>query len=525
MSNKQKMEKFIVISLLFFLLWSRIFIINLRTIENNLPSYNITSVSHKIKSYLSPPFPFPMNNHLRYYIVCSPIIILSDEDWENYSFPGSGTADNPYLVEGYNITTNNPYGIMIKNTTRCFTIRHCFINGASESAIFVSNVSLSIVQIHNNILKSSVAISIEYCSQIRIVENNATGIFAISSEDIFISNNICSGVVWVMNSQKIIISSNYCLNDLWETGGIFVKQSSSVLIERNNVSSNELGGIYCQDSEYITVKENFCLNNTYHGGICFINVTRSSILDNICIDNKQENIKIRNCTTITITNNTSANTQRFHHWFGDIVGWGILITNDIDEDCSDIIIEQNECVNNTYGIALLHCNGTIIVRNNFVWNCYKAGIELYNLNNSAITYNTLFRNIYGVYIAYDIYYNTIEGYVERICYNNTVHHNNFIENNLNGSSQAYDAGINNTWYDPQTLEGNYWSDWNGTGVYAIDGPANSFDPYPLPSSVIYIPPSSYSLFHYWWFDLSLLLSSFILISSTFIAFRRLKIFQ
>ncbi|UJG41275.1 MAG: thrombospondin type 3 repeat-containing protein [Candidatus Heimdallarchaeum aukensis] len=55
--------------------------------------------------------------------------------------------------------------------------------------------------------------------------------------------------------------------------------------------------------------------------------------------------------------------------------------------------------------------------------------------------------------------------------------NIIIKNNLGGSSQAYDEGTNNKFYSGST--GNYWYDWNGTGVYPIDGSANNFDPYPM----------------------------------------------
>jgi hypothetical protein len=76
--------------------------------------------------------------------------------------------------------------------------------------------------------------------------------------------------------------------------------------------------------------------------------------------------------------------------------------------------------------------------------------------------------------------NSIYGlYIDSESDNNTVHHNSFIDNNLGGSSQAFDDGTNNTWFDESTLEGNYYSDYSGVGNYSIDGNANSSDTYPL----------------------------------------------
>ena len=62
---------------------------------------------------------------------------------------------------------------------------------------------------------------------------------------------------------------------------------------------------------------------------------------------------------------------------------------------------------------------------------------------------------------------------------NTIHHNNFVDNNPSGTSQAYDGGTKNVWFDSQNLEGNYWSDWSGTGSYSIDGYGGTVDSYPL----------------------------------------------
>lgn len=102
------------------------------------------------------------------------------------------------------------------------------------------------------------------------------------------------------------------------------------------------------------------------------------------------------------------------------------------------------------------------------------GISLANSNFCVITYNLLENNkAFGVFLDSD-------------SDDNIIHHNNFIDNNLDdilvgifdGFSQAFDHGTDNTWYDTETLIGNYWSDWSGTGSYVIDGLADASDPYP-----------------------------------------------
>jgi len=139
---------------------------------------------------------------------------------------------------------------------------------------------------------------------------------------------------------------------------------------------------------------------------------------------------------------------------------------------------NNTCNNNNIGI-LLRYSGRFTINNNTCNNNDNFGIGLYISDYCVVTYNLLQENKgYGVYSSYgsDI---------------NIIHHNNFVDNNLEGTShtgtsQAYDDGGNNYWYDTATLEGNYWSDWSGTGNYSIDGYTDSVDLYPLDEPAEYI---------------------------------------
>lgn len=132
-------------------------------------------------------------------------------------------------------------------------------------------------------------------------------------------------------------------------------------------------------------------------------------------------------------------------------------------------ILENTVINNTdYGMFLIASALVKIKGNEVITNAY--GIYLLNTtSNSSIECNLLQDNFkYGVHIGW-------------VSDNNRIHHNNFVRNNP-GNSQAFDASTYNAWYDPVNLEGNYWSDWIGSGGYAIAGGA-SVDPHPLPNPV------------------------------------------
>lgn len=79
-----------------------------------------------------------------------PIYIYGDDDftWENGVVGGSGTPEDPYIIEGWIIDTlNYDYGIYISNTTAHFVIRNCLVRYPQEKAgIFLSAVKNGVIE-------------------------------------------------------------------------------------------------------------------------------------------------------------------------------------------------------------------------------------------------------------------------------------------------------------------------------------------------------------------------------------------
>ncbi|HDJ25985.1 MAG TPA: hypothetical protein ENF34_01550, partial [Candidatus Bathyarchaeota archaeon] len=63
------------------------------------------------------------------YTERGPIEIYGDEDFtsENGVVGGSGTPDDPYIIEGWEISADEQTGIFITETTKYFIIRNCHI--------------------------------------------------------------------------------------------------------------------------------------------------------------------------------------------------------------------------------------------------------------------------------------------------------------------------------------------------------------------------------------------------------------
>lgn len=73
------------------------------------------------------------------YEAHDPILITSDADFVNQSWPGSGTLEDPYVIEGLSISVSHDQGycIEIKNVQSHFVVRNCFLYGTSYTSAIV----------------------------------------------------------------------------------------------------------------------------------------------------------------------------------------------------------------------------------------------------------------------------------------------------------------------------------------------------------------------------------------------------
>ena len=156
---------------------------------------------------------------------------------------------------------------------------------------------------------------------------------------------------------------------------------------------------------------------------------------------------------------------------------GTHVYNSNNNTISNCIISNN----NRFGIRINYSSGNII-RGNIVKN-NEIGIGL-DCNDSIVADNIISNNT-GIGI--------LQGYASG---NNTVYHNNFVNNTL----QARDA-YDNTWDNGYPSGGNYWSDfdepsegaWDNDSDGIVDAPYNisggsSQDRYPLINPLDFIPP-------------------------------------
>lgn len=155
-------------------------------------------------------------------------------------------------------------------------------------------------------------------------------------------------------------------------------------------------------------------------------------------------------------------------------GLGAGISVQYTEGCK---IQNNTCTNFGTGIYLRSTLNCDMKFNNASYNT-QNGIAIRASNFMFISFNHFEDNSqHGLAIISASSFSFI-------------HHNTFIDNSKESiytitddrtgttESQGYDEGNQNMWHDASTGHGNWWSDWDGVGVYEIDGSANSIDLYP-----------------------------------------------
>jgi len=141
---------------------------------------------------------------------------------------GSGTENDPYIIENWVISAENDNGISIRNTTAYFVIRNCVVENGSSSynnGIYLDNVKNG---------------RVENCT----FKNNGEGIFLWDSDNNTISNNICvnndRGIHLGYYSDNNTLDNNTCENN-WR--GISIGPWSNYNILENNTCSNNFYGI------------------------------------------------------------------------------------------------------------------------------------------------------------------------------------------------------------------------------------------------------------------------------------------
>ena len=434
------------------------------------------------------------------YTPHAPIYIYGNENFTaaNGVTGGNGTVSNPYVIEGWEISASGLDGIGIWFSDAHFIIRdvHVHSGGSSYSGInlrSVANGSINNVNVSNNEYGMEAALGKNISITNTTAMSNARwGIGLTNSNDCFLYGNSAT-----FNDMGILLTGddNFVANNnaSWNREGLEVSGSDNTAINNVAVSNSETG-IYLDGKESVISRS----NASWNGEGFRLSGSNMTIRNNVAYSNIEDGISLYFASDSMASNNTAlfnggggiGLTYSHRNIIVDNVvtdnSWGIGLSISYDN-----LVLRNLVVGNPVGISLgdSHRNtvahnyieGVItgvrllqadrnLIANNTV-SGHEYGITIGDSHNSTVIYNIVSDNKWGVQITRwysqhntiafnDILSNLYEAVFLHHCRNNTVHHNNIIDNGM----QAYDNYVNNTWDDGYPSGGNYWSVYSGVDL-------------------------------------------------------------
>lgn len=283
------------------------------------------------------------------------------------------------------------------------------------------------------------------------------------------SNNITKGVqngAYFQGSEGFVIDNKIIENgDYWSgTGnGVWVDNFDDSFILFNTITLNGLTGLIIEDCDNLEVSLNDISINEYGIQLYSLSPNPTTQL-NISLNSLTKNFE---CGIST----SRPNSVYFRHSATDIT-------------IQDNILEEN--YKTAIFVDLLKDSS---IFHNYIYNNGEEGILINRTRGTSgvdIYDNIVIDNKYGIYaMDDDLDKNEIGNPYTGTA---TVYHNIFWSNSI---AQGYDDSAQTTdtvWYNPSTLEGNFWSDASGDdddedglidGGYTLSGPSAGQDSYAI----------------------------------------------
>ncbi len=275
---------------------------------------------------------------------------------------------------------------------------------------------------------------------------------------------------------------------------LVINKSLALIGENANntiIDGTHKGDVVNIAADNVVVSRFTIINSKNQGGCAGVNsynIKNCSIRENNILSNWR-GIWLYNCTNNIIHGNSIINTTEslaiWIHYSNSTVISSNIVTNNpagvyLYYSDNNVVRRNSITDNNYYGLTLQDSKGNLIIENVIANNSEWNGIALWDSSHNTVAANNISNNPYGLRFGFSS--------------NNTIYHNNFINNVI----QAYDTYREynsepsiNSWDNDYPSGGNYWSNYeeeypdaaelDGSGIwdtpYVID--ENNQDNYPL----------------------------------------------
>lgn len=304
-----------------------------------------------------------------------PIRIDDNASFAEYAaeerWPGNGSKNNPYIIEGYEIDGGGyGYCIYIGNTSCHFEIRNCKLYNASGryKEPYYTNSGLILYNVTNGTISET------------LMDKNADyGIYMeMSRYNLINYSNISTSKngIYLLNSMN----NTFCYNEIYnQKRGVCLDLSHYNNISNNKVTSNEWDGIALYSSSYNLLENNIIVDNEYDGIFVF-NSTYNKLEKNVISDNTA-GIHMEKSDYNWITFNKLRRNRKPSLRFP--YSSGLSASNSHNNT-----IHSNYIIYNRYGLHLKSSNNNSIFNNYFNNSLYNAvdkdGYNRWNLSEDEI---------------------------------------------------------------------------------------------------------------------------------------------
>lgn len=265
------------------------------------------------------------NSAVPHYETHESIVIKSDADFVTLGFPGDGSPENPYIIEGLNITSSMTPLIQIGHTTVYFHMRNNFLNGLTSEGHIPEGIHLSYVShgtIASNIITNcTVGILIEHSKEIIVSHNTVSNIrlgmiFSYSEYNIISHNTIFNsrlcGIYLSKSGNNTAIhnivsnTSSIFGNNLRPFGpvpygtGFYLAISGNNTVSNNTISNNSGDGLHQWNSGDTIISYNTVLSNGGTGIFIEMESDNNGLSNNTVSNNGETGIYLRNSKQNTV---------------------------------------------------------------------------------------------------------------------------------------------------------------------------------------------------------------------------------
>lgn len=401
----------------------------------------------------------------------TPILAYNDFDMDNYAsaleWDGDGSPGDPYIIEGYNITSNGD-SILIRHTTRAFEIRNCLVTSltsGSGNGIMINNAT-QVAIVDTIVMDKSDTIDVRnvpslYIENCTIYDGgssvyiyNCTGA-TITECDIY--DNFDSGIYLDQCNSSMI--SNNEISSTVVGGGIFLGASHYVTIIGNHIFDCAASGVWALSSPHATIENNIIHDNMFFTGpMCGVHLEVSpyaSVVGNEIYDNARNGIYVVESDWVYIFDNEIyGNAEHGIDVMFSIEG--TILENDIHGNGYWPVMTNSLC-----GVYLGPSYNFSII-GNMIWNNTPAGITIWDSMLVTISNNDIFNNTHtGIY-----------GFVGEGGGNATIHNNQIYGNGYTETIPLFIAGIYLENYEYSTIENNHVYNNTNNGI-SVHGSFNT----------------------------------------------------